>query len=691
MGINIATKVLLSCFIWLSAIYHSLPKLYYSISSKRGVPVRKCRRLESLAIKVAKKVLDINYWNRCLDLGICPKFLTFKPPKVKQYRHVRDIYQNVVQKGLRIAREELLEAKKAYRVVYKDIMVKLTVLEKGILMKLLNEKVKSETEKFTVIHNKKLLNLWMSSRPRSPECLKNLSKKNLTVEEQSVLYKGLKHHVLPRKVHADQVKVEIEKVVNAIIIDEVKTVIANDCAAAEPNGVQTRSQAARNECKVLSSEARKEKFKEVIAEVAQARVTTDFRDEVKGVFRSFIHATKNVCSTRVNQAFHSTVSSLSRNKDIVCCNFDKGNGISVMDTGEYLSKLDSIVNDENKFVRVLPSTRKNARYPTIRRQEILKDLIDKHIKEHVTDEMYKQLVPSGCGPGKLYGTCKVHKPNNPLRPVVSMLRTPEYQLAKYLDSLIKPNIPDKFMLYSTDNFLQKLNKFVIRPGDKSLSFDVVSLFTNVPLNETIRIIADHMYSKKAKFTPPFKKEAFVQLMKLTTGGIFLHRDLLYQQKDGVSMGNPLAPTMANFFLGYLEENLFRTTEPDHPAFYARYVDDIFCVFRSDVDFLNFFGKLNSLHPSLQFTYEESGPTLPFLDVEVRLSERGCETCIFRKCTNTNTFLHFDAIAPMKWKSGLVMCMLNRAHRLSSSAQLFYEEVRKLKSIFEQNAYPVQFF
>ena len=664
-------RVLLYCFLWFSSIYHSLPKFYYCISSKRGIPVREFRQLENLATKVGKKRLDVEYWNRCLDLGICPEFLTFKPPNVKQYRSTRDLYQHVVRKGLNIAKEELAEAEVLHKTAHEELTSKLSFMERYALIRLLNTQLKSTTTAARNTHNKKLLNLWMKSRPRSPDCLKNLSSKELTVEERNVLYRGLKHHILPKKLRGDEVKVNIEKLVNAVILDEARRVVAENPAQG--------------------SQSDKDVFKEAVKQVTHSLVTSAFRDEVKGVFRSFMSASKNVCSSRVNRSFHETISHLSNDKDLVVCQFDKGNGVCLMNSGEYIDKLDTIINDEDKFVEITPSKRKNARHPIIRRQEVLKELINEHVKKHITPEEYSILVPVGCGPGKLYGTCKIHKPNNPLRPVVSMIRTPEYELAKYLDRLIKPNIPDKFMLYSTDNFLEKLNKFDVRPGDKSISFDVVSLFTNVPLKETINIIADHLYSEKAKLTPPFDKKAFINMLEITTGGMFLHKDLLFRQTDGVSMGNPLAPTMANFFLAYLETKLFDDPKPFYPVFYSRYVDDIFCVFRREVDFMEFFALLNSLHPSLGFTYEESGSTLPFLDVEVQLSERGCETWVYRKCTNTNTLLHFDAVAPVRWKSGLVKCMVNRAQRLSSSAFHFQNEVAKLKSIFAQNAYPVQFF
>ena len=52
--------------------------------------------------------------------------------------------------------------------------------------------------------------------------------------------------------------------------------------------------------------------------------------------------------------------------------------------------------------------------------------------------MKANFISSGSSPGKLYGTVKVHKPNFLARPVVSMVNTPKYSLAKFLDDMIKP-------------------------------------------------------------------------------------------------------------------------------------------------------------------------------------------------------------------------------------------------------------
>ena len=87
----------------------------------------------------------------------------------------------------------------------------------------------------------------------------------------------------------------------------------------------------------------------------------------------------------------------------------------------------------------------------------------------------------------MYGLIKVRKNNKPAKSMISMIGTPEYQLAKFLDSIIKSYIPDSYMLHSTDHFLDELNNFQFKANHKLVSFDVQSLFTNVPLDDTINI------------------------------------------------------------------------------------------------------------------------------------------------------------------------------------------------------------
>ena len=219
-----------------------------------------------------------------------------------------------------------------------------------------------------------------------------------------------------------------------------------------------------------------------------------------------------------------------------------------------------------------------------------------------------------------------------------------------------------------------------------------SLYTNVPLDETIGLIADKVYSTTSAIVPPFPKKVFLKLLKFATSGMFLYNDRLYKQVDGVAMGSPLGPSLANFFLGHLEEHNIFTKEEISPKLYVRYVDDIYAVFHENVSFNNFLNHINSQHPNIKFTVEESNNNvLSFLDTQISLVGDRFESCVFRKSTNTDVLLNFSAICPSSWKKGVILGALNRAKVICSNSELFSNEVSKLKSMFLRNGYSGTFF
>ena len=77
--------------------------------------------------------------------------------------------------------------------------------------------------------------------------------------------------------------------------------------------------------------------------------------------------------------------------------------------------------------------------------------------------------------------------------------------------------------------------------------------------------------------PIIPKDVFVELMKSATSSVeFSFNYTMYKQTDGVAMGSPLGPALANIFVGYYEEKLFSQTQK--PPTYFRYVDDTFAIF-----------------------------------------------------------------------------------------------------------------
>ena len=154
--------------------------------------------------------------------------------------------------------------------------------------------------------------------------------------------------------------------------------------------------------------------------------------------------------------------------------------------------------------------------------------------------------------------------------------------------------------------------------------------------------------------------------------------------------------MANFCLGYFEKMLLNNSANRSitPSLYLRYVDDIFCVFRSHVSHESFLNCLNAMHPNLKFTSEIGASELSFLDTYISLpdSENGSFTSkVFRKSTYTGLMLHFTALCPRKWKYSLIHCLLHRAYTICSNWQVFSQEIEFLKDIFIKNGYPENVF
>ena len=128
-----------------------------------------------------------------------------------------------------------------------------------------------------------------------------------------------------------------------------------------------------------------------------------------------------------------------------------------------------------------------------------------------------------------------------------------------------------------------------------------------------------------------------------------------------------------------------------PKLYLRYADDIFAVFPDDTSCSKFLDLLNAERKNIKFTLEHASEAIPFLDVEIKLTDSGLDTWVWRKPTHTNPLLNFFAFCPLKWKSGFILCLLNRAKQICSKDILFQQEIAKLKTMFKANGYPNKFF
>ena len=176
--------------------------------------------------------------------------------------------------------------------------------------------------------------------------------------------------------------------------------------------------------------------------------------------------------------------------------------------------------------------------------------------------------PSGSRLAHLYGLPKTHKEKLTVRPILSARGTYNYALAKWLDDKLKPLSLNQHIVTYIFDFVNEVRELKINKGYILVSYDVSSLFTNVPLDETIAILTEKAFRDNWFNSTYNSKEDLTDLLNVSTKGqLFKFNGALDEQTDGVAMGYPLGPLLANVFMSSLEEKL--ELEGKLPDYYRR--------------------------------------------------------------------------------------------------------------------------
>nr|VZI26327.1 unnamed protein product [Spirometra erinaceieuropaei] len=176
---------------------------------------------------------------------------------------------------------------------------------------------------------------------------------------------------------------------------------------------------------------------------------------------------------------------------------------------------------------------------------------------------------------RFYGLPKVHKPDVPLRPIVSLRGTPTYGLANWLFQKLRfLTAGSQTTVHSAEQFLDKIRAVTIEPNEKMVSFDVVSLFTSIPQAlavETLGGLLRQNYDEgDGQPTAQDYKELMGHCLKTFRGS--------HEQIKGTPMGPPISGLSAEAVLQKSQKRLF---EEYKPKFWARYVDDTFVIIDQD--------------------------------------------------------------------------------------------------------------
>ena len=408
-------------------------------------------------------------------------------------------------------------------------------------------------------------------------------------------------------------------------------------------------------------------------------------ERVRATVASVLNTTTRPQKSNTSKEEREALRTLQTNDQIIILPADKGNATVILDKDEYERKARDLLSH--------PPFRKVDKDPTKRNEyrvnDTLKRLLTRRAIDRVTYDRLRVSVNGSCTP-LFYGSVKIHKPERPLRPIVSAIGSATYDMSKYVSNILSEYVQRcNSYLRNTQDFVRKLEEVKIKEDEILVSFDVKSLFTSVPVPDAISAIKelvekDEDFESRTGITTKTLIEMIHTCLSSTS---FQFRSEHFELTDGLAMGSPLSPAVANLFMAALEEKAIATF-PNPPAIWHRFVDDIFSIIqRNKVDAL--VDHLNAQNPSIKFTVErEAEGKLPFLDVKVHRCEGGSlKTSIYRKSTHTGAYLNYESNHPTSAKQSVVSSLMDRVSNITLGEDEKRREEKRVKRELEANGYP----
>ena len=341
----------------------------------------------------------------------------------------------------------------------------------------------------------------------------------------------------------------------------------------------------------------------------------------------------------------------------------------------------SLVNDENTYKKLKGD-------PTAKILKKIGTIVDGwRENKYIEPRIHRKLKVSSCNPPRLYGLPKIHKPDRPMRPVVSTIGSATYSIAQYLSEIIGKIVgKTSHHVRNSFDFAEEITGIQITEDVRMFSLDVTSLYTNVPTDYAIGCLEER-WQEISRHTN-IDHDSFISAVNLVLNStFFVYQGITYSQTFGVPMGSPLSPVIANLVLEKLEQHCLTELEKKNIVLtmYRRYVDDCFCLAMED-QFDEILATFNSFHSRLQFTIEiETNQCIKFLDMRLTRNRDRIEKSWLPKQAD-GKYLDFYSQSPYSHKCNTAIALIDRAIKLSD-AKHRPAAIKTVKNMLRINHYP----
>ena len=362
---------------------------------------------------------------------------------------------------------------------------------------------------------------------------------------------------------------------------------------------------------------------------------------------------------------------------------DKGRASVLLDADTYHAKMSALIDSgPYQLLNKDPTDRLT--------RKLSEKLLTLKRNGHISEAVYNKIRPRHKQPPRVYGLPKIHKANTLLRPIVSCVNTFAYDASALLANILSLLTGNSdFTVTNSAHFASVISSEKIQDHEIMVSFDVESLFTNVPIEGAVqaalrKVESDPTLADRTTLTPAQIANRLDFVLRST---YFQYNGSIYEQQ---AMGSPVSAVIVNLYMETFEEQAIESA-PFKPKIWKRYVDDTFTILDRDrVD--SFLQHLNSQQPTIRFTMETKNDNkIAFLDASVPREPDGrLTTSVYRKPTHTDQYFAYDSHHPQSVKRGIVKCLYDRAKRLVIKPSVITAEKKHLSSVLVSNGYPSSF-
>ena len=335
-------------------------------------------------------------------------------------------------------------------------------------------------------------------------------------------------------------------------------------------------------------------------------------------------------------------------KDIIIRPFDKGVGFFIMYEEEYLRRINvHLGNREVYDVVDKPS-------------ELISELIckikswtEKYSNETgMSKKIIKWVIPDEetNNPGNIYLNLKAHKPPDyPGRLITTGCGSFIENLSALTAYELKKSKLD-YRIVDTPHVLRKLDDFnnsqMLLGKDNIIlvSVDIVDMFTNIPRDMGIEQCTKHL-DERSDQDKLFSTECVIKALEITLDyNIATFNGTTYRQRKGAAMGPKNGCEYGDNSMDKVDQVVNNPESPPNPTkirpdFWGRLRDDILMIWTGTIEELMIFmAWLNSIWPSLKFTYKYSTEGVEFLNLFVYVVDGIIHTKLFSKKSDTHCYL-----------------------------------------------------